>query len=112
VNFGPELAEIFGDPTWGDPVAAARAPNAFIQPNWGVIYSGSGGKVAEHGGGSLDDTNVALLVSHPKLERRSIDGHVWTKQVAPTILRALGLDPRALDAVRTEGTTELPGLEF
>ena len=24
---------------------------------------------------SLDDTNVALLVSHPKLERRSVDGH-------------------------------------
>jgi hypothetical protein len=29
-------------------------------------------------------------------------------QVAPTILRALGLDPRALDAVRIEGTSVLP----
>ena len=37
VNFGPELAAIYGDPTSGDPVAAARAPNVFIQPNWGVI---------------------------------------------------------------------------
>jgi hypothetical protein len=28
--------------------------------------------------------------------------------VAPTIVAALGLDPRALDAVRAEGTTVLP----
>ncbi len=35
INHGRELAEIFGDPTSGDPIAAARAPNVFIQPNWG-----------------------------------------------------------------------------
>jgi hypothetical protein len=33
-------------------------------------------------------------------------------QIAPTILKALGLDPRALNAVRREGTTILPGLEL
>jgi hypothetical protein len=37
---------------------------------------------------------------------------VRTKQVAPTILRALGLDPRALDAVRVEGTRALPELDL
>lgn len=31
-----------------------------------------------------------------------------TMQVAPTILKALGLDPKALDAVRAEGTQVLP----
>jgi len=30
--------------------------------------------------------------------------------VAPTIVRALGLDPDALDAVRKEETPSLPGL--
>jgi hypothetical protein len=30
--------------------------------------------------------------------------------VAPTILQLLGLDPKALDAVRMEGTPVLPGL--
>ena len=30
VNFGAELAAIYGDPTSGDPVAAARAPSVFI----------------------------------------------------------------------------------
>jgi hypothetical protein len=112
VNFGHELAEIFGDPTSGDPIAAARAPNVVIQPNWGVIYSGSTKKISEHGGGTLDDTTVALLVSQPGLRRRVVTSHVWTKQVAPTILRALDLDPRALEAVVKEGTTALPGLKL
>jgi len=107
---GEELAAIYGDPTSGDPIAAARAPNVVIQPDWGVIYSGSSKKIAEHGGGTLDDTNVALLVSNPRLRRRTVEAHVTTTQVAPTILEALDLDPRALDAVRKEGTKSLPGL--
>jgi hypothetical protein len=37
---------------------------------------------------------------------------VETKQVAPTILRVLGLDPNKLDAVQKEGTAVLPGLSF
>jgi hypothetical protein len=37
---------------------------------------------------------------------------VETKQVAPTILQILGLDPKALDAVKMEGTAVLPGLKF
>ena len=116
VNHGHALAEIYGDPLSSDPVAAARAPNVFIQPNWGVIYSGSSKKIAEHGGGTLDDTNVALIVSDPALRGcdagRVIAAPVETKQVAPTILRALGLDPRALQAVAKEHTKTLPGLGF
>ena len=112
INYGSELAEIYGDPTSNDPVAAARAPNAVIQPNWGVIYSGSTKKIAEHGGGTLDDTNVALLVSNPMLRHRRINEHVWTKQVAPTILRSLDLDTDALQAVVKEHTKVLPDLKL
>jgi hypothetical protein len=112
ICFGEELAEIYGDPTSHDPVAAARAPNVVIQPNWGVIYSGSSKKIAEHGGGSLDDTHVALLVSNPALGATTINAHVTTTQVAPTILKALRLDPHKLDAVRKEHTKPLPGLPF
>jgi hypothetical protein len=83
-----------------------------IQPNHGVIYSGSSKKISEHGGGTLDDTGVALIVSNPRIHARTIADHVWTKQVAPTILRALGLDPEALEAVRKEHTRVLPGLKL
>jgi predicted AlkP superfamily pyrophosphatase or phosphodiesterase len=112
ITSGSDLAAIYGDPTSGDPVAAARAPNVFIQPNHGVIYSGSHKKIAEHGGGSLDDTNVALLVSIPSLRAGVVSTHTTTTQVAPTILRALGLPTAALDGVRKEGTTVLPVLPF
>jgi hypothetical protein len=88
-----------------------RAPDVVIQPNWGTICSGSSKKIAEHGGGTLDDTHVALLVSLPAFgAARRIGDHVKTTQVAPTILRALGLDPAQLQSVVKEGTQVLPDL--
>lgn len=112
INAGPMLAELFGDPTSGDPVAAARAPNIIVQPNAGVIYSGSSKKIAEHGGGTLDDTHVALMVAHRQLRASTQSAPVSTTQIAPTILRALKLDEKSLDAVRREGTEVLPGLKL
>jgi hypothetical protein len=111
ITSGAALAAIFGDPS-ADALAAARAPDVFIQPNHGVIYSGSSKKIAEHGGGSSDDTNVALLVSLPSLSSRKVAEPVQTTQVAATILEALGLEPRALKAVRKEHTRPLPHLPF
>jgi len=55
---------------------------------------------------------VMLLVSNPRIEARTIHSFVETAQVAPTILKILGLDPDALDAVRQEGTPVLPFLFF
>jgi arylsulfatase A-like enzyme len=68
------------------------------------------GSLAEHGGFSFGDTNVGLVVSNPHLHARVMKTPVATSQVAPTILRALGLDPDALDAVRKEETPALPDL--
>lgn len=108
---GAALASIYGDPTSTDPVAAARAPNIVIQPNWGTIYSGSSKKIAEHGGGTQDDTQVALMVTAPGLSApTTVTTPVNTAQVAVTILKALGLNPSQLQAVQKEGTTALPNL--
>jgi hypothetical protein len=107
---GSALTGLYGDPTSNDPVAAARAPNVIVQPDAGVIYSGSSKKIAEHGGGTLADTNVALIVSHPSLTPGSVSTRVSTTQIAPTILRALDLPPASLEAVRMEGTRVLSGL--
>jgi arylsulfatase A-like enzyme len=92
----------------GDP----RTPDIIVLPQVGVVYTGSTKKQAEHGGFAWDDTNVMLLVSNPDIVGRTIHSFVETAQVAPTILKSLGLDPDALDAVRTEGTPALPGLGF
>jgi arylsulfatase A-like enzyme len=92
--------------------ADPRTPDIIVQPNVGVVYTGSLKKQSEHGGFAHDDTNVMLLVSNPNLHAPQITTFVETTQVAPTILKLLGLDPGRLDAVRTEGTAVLPGLRF
>jgi hypothetical protein len=106
ILFGDALADRFGDPRKND-----RTPDIIVQPIPGTIYTTSGAKVAEHGGFSEDDTHVALIVlnSKDRQEHRPIKAHVETRQIAPTILRYLGLDPDALRSVRLEGTRELPG---
>ena len=83
-----------------------------MTPNVGVTYSGSTAKQAEHGGFNHDDTNVVLLLSHSSFESQTVRASVGTVQVAPTILKALRIDPSALDAVRSEGTPVLPAVQF
>lgn len=96
---------------WGRVGQDSRVPDIAIETKYGVIYT-HGSKVAEHGGFHDDDRHVALLISRPDIAAREIDTPVSTRQVAPTLLRALALKPGALDAVRREGTTALPGLDF
>jgi hypothetical protein len=105
--YGPSLKLNYNDPT-KDP----RTPDIIVTPNVGVTYSGSHKKQAEHGGFAHDDTNVVMLLSHPDFDRKTVRAEVGTAQVAPTILKALGIDPRALDAVRAEGTGVLPALDL
>ena len=103
--YGPSLKLNYNDPK-KDP----RTPDIIVTPNVGVTYSGSHHKQAEHGGFAHDDTNVVLLLSNPSFDHKTVRAAVGTAQVAPTILKALGIDPRALDAVRAEGTGVLPAL--
>jgi hypothetical protein len=111
IFWGPGLAQLFnppGLPPSGDP----RTPDILVTPNIGVTYSGSTKKLAEHGGFSHDDTNVMLLISNPSLQPKTVTTPVETMQVAPTILRALGLDPNSLQSVVEEGTQVLPGTQL
>ncbi len=95
---------------FGDPAVDPRTPDIVVKLKDGTIYSTSTKKWAEHGGFADDDAHVALLVSNPAIAQATNATPVRTKQVAPTILRALGLDPTELQAVQVEGTAVLPGL--
>jgi len=64
--------------------------------------------IGDHGGFAHDDTNVMLLVANPHFKAQTVSTETATTQVAPTILKALGLNPAELDAVRAEGTQVLP----
>jgi hypothetical protein len=101
-----QMFNLPGLPPSGDP----RTPDIIVTPNIGVTYSGSGKKLAEHGGFSHDDTNVMMLLSNPRFSPKTVTSPVETAQIAPTILLALGLDPNALQAVRQEHTQVLPGI--
>lgn len=95
---------------YNSPLIDPRTPDIIVEPNVGVVYTGSSAKQAEHGGFANDDTKVMLLVSNPSINQSKNYQLVETKQIAPTILQLLGLDPRSLDAVKLEGTSVLPGL--
>jgi predicted AlkP superfamily pyrophosphatase or phosphodiesterase len=105
---GDRLADWFGNPSNG------RTPDIIVQPNPGVIYTSSTGKDEEHGGNAPDDSHLGLIVSFPGIHHagRTDDRYVFTTQVAPTILRALDLDPHLLHSVQIEGTRTLPGLDL
>ena len=105
--YGPQLDLMFNDPSI-DP----RTPNIIVQPKVGVVYTGGTKKIAEHGGFAHDDTTVMMLVANPDFDASTINSPVETAQIAPTILKALGLDPHALIAVQKEGTQVLPGLRL
>jgi hypothetical protein len=91
-----------------EPGEDPRSPDIIVTPNVGVTYSGSTAMIGDHGGFAHDDTNVMLLVANPAFKARTVSAVVATRQVAPTIVKALGLNPQELDAVRAEGTPVLP----
>ena len=103
IFYGPALSINYNDPTT-DP----RTPDIIVTPNVGVVYTGSTAKLSEHGGFGHDDTNVILLLSNPSFKAKTVRANVGTVQVAPTILKALGINPSELYAVRVEGTAVLP----
>jgi hypothetical protein len=109
---GRSLERIFDRPglpaNGGDP----RTPDIIAQPHVGVVYTGSLKKQAEHGGFAPNDVEAMMLVSNPNIKAKTLGTPVETRQVAPTILSLLGLDPNSLDAVQQEGTKELPGITF
>ncbi|HEX8782267.1 MAG TPA: alkaline phosphatase family protein, partial [Steroidobacteraceae bacterium] len=101
---GNLLRDKFNSPTQ-DP----RTPDIILKVDTGVIFTG-GSKIAEHGGFNEDDVHTALLVSNPRLKSSSVNAAVSNQQVAATVVRALGYDPRELKAVRKEDVHVLPFL--
>ena len=103
---GQAAARLFGvqgsDPRHPDIVGIAQH---------GVVYTGGKGKIAEHGGDDQQDRNVPILLVVPGLRHgHRIGSPVETTQIAPSILKLLGLSPRALEAVRIEHTRVLLGM--
>ena len=93
-------------PLYGSPFDNSRVPDFIAVTDHGAICT-SGSKLAEHGGFSDDDRNVLLLLSAPKLKPEVVESLTYTTQIAPTILYALGIDPKALTGAVAEQTEVL-----
>jgi hypothetical protein len=86
-----------------------RLPDVVGIAQYGVVYTSHKSKISEHGGGHPEDRNVPILLSFPGAPGGAGNPDpVETTQIAPTILRLLGLNPNELQAVRIEGTSILP----
>jgi Type I phosphodiesterase / nucleotide pyrophosphatase len=94
---------------FNNPGADPRTPDIVLKVNTGVIFTG-GTKLSEHGGFNEDDVHTALLVANPSLGHAVVKSAVSNQQVAPTIIKALGLEPDELEAVRKEQIHPLPFL--
>jgi hypothetical protein len=94
---------------FNNPGADPRTPDIILKINTGVIFTG-GTKLSEHGGFNEDDVHTALLLSLDGMDRAVVKSAVTNQQVAPTVIRALGLDPNDLEAVRKEQIHVLPFL--
>jgi hypothetical protein len=105
---------------FSDPATDSTTPDIIVTLHPGFIWVGNPlkftNKRAEHGGFGDDDTHVALMVSGGGVDGAfrgtTVNDPVQTKQIAVTVLDALGLDPSALTGASIEGTTVLPGLGF
>ncbi len=90
----------------GNPATDDRAPDIIVKFKSGVIAASSL-KRAEHGGFTVEETAVPLVFAGglpSALRGTNQAATVSTTQIAPTALRALGLDAGALQGVRIENT--------
>ena len=89
----------------------SRMPDLILQPELGVIWADKKAAIlSEHGGLQNEDTNVALLVSGKQLTGRVDKTWVPTTQIAPLVLRILGMEKMDLQALHQEHTPALPGI--
>ena len=110
VSFGARLALTLNPPGML-PGQDSRVPDIVLQPQLGVSWSEAADKSVAAYGGSLDqDTHVALLVSGAQLTGRRDPTLVPTTQIAPLLLRALGMEKFDLQALHKEHTPALPGI--
>ncbi len=106
IFYGPTIALNYNVGGWevgDDP----RTPDIIVAPNIGVTYSSSTTMIGDHGGFAHDDTNVIMMVANPSFTAQTVASAATTRQVAPTMVQALGLNPALLDAVQQEGTQVL-----
>jgi Type I phosphodiesterase / nucleotide pyrophosphatase len=106
VLWGADLAA-----RYPSPLTDVRTPDIILLPVAGTVYTppvATATKIADHGGFGEDDVHVPLLVSSSRISAKQIDDAVETRQIACTILKAVGMDCSGLQSERIEPSKFLP----
>ena len=102
---GDEVAEA----GYGSPYLDPRVPDLVIGAKVGTLWN-VGFEFADHGGFLPQDLNVPLIAYNPKLKEKNVTEVVSNRQIASTMLRALGLPLAQLDGYRLASSPVLPEL--
>jgi len=94
---------------YGSPYLDPRTPDLIIGAKVGTLWN-QGFEFEDHGGFLPQDLNVPLIAYNPALKPSNITQVVSNRQVASTMLQALGLPLAQLDAYRLGDSPVLPGL--
>lgn len=96
--------------TLNSPQMDSRMPDIVLQGNYGVRWTVEPAELETAGGWLDEETHVALLVSGTQLTGRRDPTWVPITQVAPLLLRALGMEKFDLLALHIEHSPALPGI--
>lgn len=94
---------------YGSPFLDSRVPDLIIGAKVGTLWN-DGFEFEDHGGFLPQDLDVPLIAYNPNLTPANITQVVSNRQVASTMLQALGLPLTQLDAYRLGDSPVLPGL--
>src|ERR1700744_2004172 len=86
-----------------------RVPDLVISTTPTQLWN-DGFEFEDHGGFLPQDLNVPLMAYNPNLSAKNITEVVSNRQVAATMLQALGLPLSQLDAYRSGDSLVLPAL--
>lgn len=92
---------------WKMSINDVRSPDIILNMTQGVIVDASKTKLADRGGLSKDETQVAWLFANPKITAATKTTRTSTKQVPATLLEQLGFSSRKLTGVVKENTQPL-----
>lgn len=84
-------------------------PDLIIGAKVGYLWASSP-RFEDHGGYLPQDLNVPLVAYNPNMKPANVSTFVSNRQVASTMVQALGLPLAQLDGFRNEGTPSLPGI--
>lgn len=96
---------------YNSPEQDPRMPDILLQGKTGILWTDpESTALSGHGSLSNEDIHVPVLISGPGLDGRIDKTEVPTTQIAPAILKSLGMDKFGLQALHQEHTPAIPDI--